>query len=140
MEKLVENSIEIMIILTASIMFDVLTIIYNVLDFFFGIGLVIGPILNFVPLLFFSIFSLVKVGAEEIGERMNKVKNVKVQNKNPKEKIQEKIGKAKRTIKLIKELWASAKAYAKSATPFWGLTFPWTRKALGEILKQYAHL
>lgn len=140
MEGIIENSIAIMILLTASIIFDILTIIYNVLDLLFGIGLVIGPIFNFVPLLFFSIFSLAKAGTEEIGERINQAKNTDNQNENPKAQIQKKIGKAKKAIKLVKELLDSAKAYGKSSTPIWGLTFPWTRKALGEIWKQYAHL
>lgn len=140
MEKIIEHSIEIMIVLTAGILFDVLTIIYNILDLLFGIGLVIGPIFNFIPLLFFSIFSLAKMGTEEVGEKINQATNTKKKEKNPKQQIEKKMAKAKKAIRLVKELLNSAKAYAKSATPVWGMTFPWTRKALGEIWEQYAHL
>ena len=139
MEKLIEHSIEIMILLTASIIFDVLTIIYNILDLLFGIGVIIGPIFNFIPLLFFSVFSLSKMGTEELEAKIKKtVSNNKGEKKNPKEEIKGKIGKTKKAFRLLKELMDSAKAYSKSAVPLWGTSFPWTRKALKEIWENYA--
>jgi len=140
MEELVEHSLEVMILLMSGIFFDILTIIYNIFDFLFGIGLVIAAIFNFIPALYFTIFSLAKIGTEELEEKIEEKQPKNSEGGSPQGKVdevKEKVGKAKKAVRLIKEMWSSAKAYAKSATPFYGLTFPWTRKVLKDVWDSY---